>query len=388
MKNEFYQIEEFTIDDIPILQRQIKSISLFVNIDKLGIELDCIFNDMTDIKATKPIKGGETVTLSLVDRYGKQFRKEYVLTSFEIIARNSLRDVDVDMKAISKTAFDGISKKLNVSYFDKSVSDIVGEILPNATISSTDNKIQLVVPGWSVTKTIEHLSRIAYSNKYGGMFLCWEDFDSVNFKSLNEVLQTQKTINSYLTNNRNPYYRYNIVEHKELSTGNVTKTIGKGKFNRSYASYDPETKTLITKDMKLADDGSKFNRLGKGQNFTNDLMDAQDSIPVLVAHMDDATMNAKYENELAFFEYDKKMQVLVVGDFTHNPGTLINIDASSRYTQSDLDITMGGIWMIEKVACHFVGQEFFQKIQLTRNAAYDYSSMNSKIVNPKVTTTV
>lgn len=383
MKTEFYNIEEFFIDDIPILSRQLKSLALFLDIDKLGIQLDCIFNDQTDIKATKPIKGGEKVTITITDRWDKRFKRDFILTKFDIVATHSQRDVDCNLKAISVVGFESMSQRVASSY-EGTPSALVLEMLPTAEVTKSDNTIQVVSPGWTRTKFIEHLSRVAYSNQYGGMFLCWEDFDGVKFKSLNDVFKTQKTVNSFLTSNRNPYYRYNIQEHKEVSTGNFAKASNQNQFQKTYASYDPDSKQLVTKTIRLNDDGKDFNRLGKGQNFSDAAMEMQGVRPILVGHFDEGTMKAKYENHMRFAEFDNKMHIMVNGDFINNPGTIINIDASNRYEKTEMDPAMGGLWLIEKVACHFDGREFIQRIQVTRNASYTYESKNNKVVNPQV----
>jgi len=387
MKNEFYSIEEFRIDDVPVENRLIKSLALFLDIDKLGIQLDCIFNDQINMKTTKPIKMGETITLTIVDRWEKRFRKKFILTAFNVISENSLRDVDVNLKAVSEIGFTSMSQRVASSY-EGTPSDLVKQLLGDVEITQTDNVVQLLSPGWTRTKFIEHLSRLAYSKVYGGMFLCWEDFDSVKFKSLNDIFKNQKTVNSFLTNNRNAFYRYNIIEHKEFTTGNFSKSSNGNQFNRTYASYDPDTKQLVTKSVKLADDGKDFNRLGKGQNFSDVAMEMQGVRPILVGHFDEGTMQVKYENQMRFSEFDNRMHIMVNGDFTNNPGTLINIDAQARYEQTEFDVAMGGLWLIEKVACHFVGQDFIQKIQVTRNASYNYDSKNSKVVNPKVSSSL
>ena len=187
-----------------------------------------------------------------------------------------------------------------------------------------------------------------------------------------------------MTNNRNPYYRYNILEHKEISTGNFAKSSNQQQFQRTYASYDPDSKQLITQTTKLADAGDSFNRLGKGQNFSNTALGMQSDRPILIGHLDESTMKAKYENELRWAEYDNRMHILTNGDFTQNPGTLINIDENDRYEKTEYSVSVGGLWVIEKVACHFDGHQFMQKIQLTRNASYNYDSKNSTIINPAI----
>ena len=63
MKNNYFEVQKFTIDGVVLAFNELKSFVIYSGIDSIGLQISILYNDITDLKTNLPLKGGELIEL-------------------------------------------------------------------------------------------------------------------------------------------------------------------------------------------------------------------------------------------------------------------------------------------------------------------------------------
>lgn len=368
MKNNYFEVQKFTIDGIDVAFNELKSFTIYSDIDSIGLQISILYNDITDLKTNLPLKGGELIELLLQDKYGKVINHKYVLTSIDEISNKTVtKDSLIKLNGITEDSFKLITQRLYTSYLNKTPSEIVSDIDSKIDTQQTSNKGDFLCPGWSKNKFIQYLTKVAFNDK-GSNFLFYEDIDGMKFKSLNELLNITDTY-AFDINNRNEQYRYNIHSLEEINNFNVLENTYQNMYINTFVSYNPNKKII----EKTIIDSTKLEnkKLGKGAIINDKILEYQTPSRSSLAFHDIDTFTSQSEHDIIFNGYSKRLDLLLNGDLERVVGEVIFINRTNRIKQNEFDNENAGTWIIEKIAYHFSNSDFKMKVRVTRNSVYD-----------------
>jgi hypothetical protein len=376
----YYQIQQFKIGDVDVGEEFIKSISIYCDVNSIGVTIKTLINDVYSMKDKLPVKGGEVIKVILIDSFENEFKKEFILTHWETPTQEDPQNQTTMIKGISKVAFELLNNFGAVEAKGK-ISDIVSKLVKGIEVTQTQGEIDTFNP-WSHAKFIYWLSKFAQNQKYGGGFLFYEDFEKFHFQALDEIISKQTSVNNFYQSLLNPNYKWDILEYEYDKNVDVFSLGTSNIFSQQYSVVNVAKKEVKRVNYKVDEADMKY--LGKGKLFDNSfkLNNTTTHIPLELGQ--DFLINGYLKFQNVFKTYAKRLYIVVNGDFTYFPGMLINVTVEERYEASDFNVEDNGIYMIEKIADYLDGERHYMKLSLIRNASYNYKTTNKNIISPKI----
>jgi len=372
LKTPLFNIIDLSINDIPISKIDIVGLHLYVSIDSLASKLKLAFYDRGNIIGELPLKGGETVNLIIEDKYGTNISRSFILTEYRLAMKNDQSSFITEISALSETGFLMATDRIYKSWANKKPSDIVFDLNDTIEIEPTSNTLeQFVCPGWTVVKALQKLTELSYSDKYKSPYLCFENTSGdILYTPVNKLLEVNK-VNAYKPKNANPFYRYNILDMKQISNFDVLGQSFENPFKNKYISYNPDKKDIETTDV-LSDEliGNDVKALNKGSIYSNQLFDLVNVRQNVIPWYDYDTFIPQTINKAVYGLYEKRIDLLLNGDLNLNPGDVIFLDIKDNQKLTEFSKDQAGNWMIEKIAFHFTNADFKVKVRLMKESTF------------------
>lgn len=369
--------EERTID-IPLYN--FYNLIMRCRIDVIGLHLEILINDETDIKSALPIVGGETLQLTILDAHNNQIDKEFKVISYKGTSNASDNNNPLFLELVEKEAFELLYTREYKNYNDIKISDLLKELLPkDSDIEETKNEISILNPNWSKNKFIQKLTDRAINTKDNISFLFYQDYNNFYFKSLDTIIEEHSAnVNDYVFDNYNPSYRYNIVDMKETSKPNYLSDQVYNTTNNEYVAYNPDAKDY--KRVKLKEEDIDNKKLGKGKNQSKESLERKNKKITVVDYFNDDDIENTIKNDIVFKSYNKKMELLLNFDIEVVPGSLLNILIPAKHDSTELNKVLSGKWLVSKVAHQANLVTAHTKVEVIKNAFYDGEEKNKNVV--------
>lgn len=380
MRNKFFELIDLSIEDIPLSKTDVQSIKIYQSIHDIGLITEVYFNDITDIATNLPIKGGESIKFQFRDVYGKEVFLDCVSISFNPLIKIGQKDSYSYLKFIEKKAFTLMTKRSNKFYENVLISKIVSELSSDIEVLTTNENISVLNPGWSLNKFIQYLKQVSENKKYEGNYKFFETFDSINFFPLAKIIDVE-SVQTYVINDRNPNYRYNIIKLDETQNFNYLETEFWNIKNNRFVQYNPDSKEIIKTDRTFSDYNQKSSSLGQGIILRETERSDQKLNAVSFFN---GQINSQYDIDAIDGEYQKRIEVLLNGDLSLQAGSLINIALLDRYKQTEFNKENAGVWLVEKLSYNITQDDFKIYARLVKNASYEGTRNSGKIISPDI----
>lgn len=364
MNNQYFSLQKFEINGYSPSFSDLKMITIFNDIDNLGMTLKVLFNDTTDIITKMPVKGFEDIHVIFIDEYNNKFDKTFSCTSWKELNKTSEQDVIVELKGISKDSFIFSQKKIYRSY-QKSITDIITDISSSKISSTNNNEIQFVSPGWSVTKCLQYLSGM------NGSLYFERNMDGFLFEELDDILNIEKeklnSENVYKINSNNPHYRYLVKSFREVDMGNLMKDLCSGIYGNTSLAYDPNLKQVKSKVTTLPEVMDDYLTLGSGSPYVKDIDDILEENLKYVPYSSDTILNDSSTWKSRIHTWNKVLEIVTPGDVTKEIGTLIKLSMKDRFNTNP-NPKLHGIYLVTKTAWNLTHTDFSCKMRIEKNS--------------------
>lgn len=354
------KIQQALLDEYDINSDNILTVNIFNNIEQIGYSLIITLNDVTDIKNKKPIKGGETLQLTLIDRYENEFTKEFTLIDVNELDRINEYKAVIKLSFVSKEAY-SLSTKRDYSYYNDTISNIVKKYNDFIDEVPTTLKKAVVIPGFTRTKAIQYMM-----TNFTKSHVCYENNEGFVFSDINTLLDKDVDIeNTYDIVTKNPYYRYKIVSWDEVQVFKSLDDAYNNIYNNTYVTYNPNSKTIESSNKTIDSESQEIIQLGDGNNYSDVLLEDINTKYNIKPY--DASMLA---NSTKTFEmFNKKLVILINGDLNVQVGVVIDITVMDRFN-NDYNNLVNGEYLITKVAHHINQSDYYTKIEVSKNTYY------------------
>lgn len=358
INNAFIKIQKLTISDYNINSNNIVLISMFNNIEQIGYTLEISLNDISDIRGRLPIKGGETISLIFIDQYENKIKKDFILTRALDIAKVNESNQLIKLSAISKDSF-YLSVKRDYSTYNNSISDVFKKYCTYTDNTSSSEKYQIIIPGFTYTKSIQYiLNNFTKSNVF------YEVNDKFEYSDINDLLI--EGTNTYEYDSSNPYYRYNIVDSEELSIQDGAMESYKNIYKNNYVTFNPNTKSIDREDKTIETESLENNLQGTGKNYSEEIYKNINYKYNIVPY----TSTALRDKTIFFKMFNKKFNILINGDLNLQVGQVIKIDNKLRLSNNEPSKLSSGDYIVTKVAHHITQNSFDTKIEVAKNSYF------------------
>ena len=360
MKNNTIEIRSISINDYTLDTNNIVNLSVYNSIDQVGYTMEFIYNDVTDMKNKLPIKGGEKATIVFVDVFKTKVKKTFILRTIKTLGDPELESNKIHATFITEDAFLMGINRVYASYND-TVSNIVKKYIPNVQDKNpTTDKIQVLIPGFSITKAIRYLRQ--FTNNY----FVFENNTGFQYSSISDLLIPSPDIYKFKSNNRKD--RYFIIDSKELQLFNTIEETWINMYNNIYKTYNPNSKTIDTKTADIKDEQAKLKTLGSGENFSDYLV--QNLSPKI--EMFGYSPNILNYPKIVDLMFNKKFELLLNGDLNLQVGKTINLQTKDKL--------VNGLYLITKVAHHIDAKDYHTKVQVEKNAYFKGDIISNVVI--------
>lgn len=350
-------------------------------IDAIGLHLELLFNDETDLKNIMPIKGGEIIHVNVQDAHGNQLDKEYKLSNIYALGNANDNENATIIHAIEKEAFDLFFTRKYQNFNDKKISDVLKDILPKGSeIEETKNTINITNPNWSINKFVQKLANRAINTKGNISYLFFQDAEGFKFKSLETIIEENKeSAKDYVFDNYNPDYRYNVIDWYDKSKPDYLANQVRNVSNNKYVAYDPDSKGFKSKEVKTKD--LENTKLGKGVTHAEEVRERENKKVVVVDYYGDDDFDNVVNNQVIFRSYNKSMELLINFDLEVKVGSVLNLLIPAKNDSTELSNTQAGKWIVKRLAHQFNTVNAYTKVEVIRNGSYnDTVKQKGKIV--------
>lgn len=385
MQTDSFSIQILQINDYELDFANVQFVIMYSSVENIGLQMTINYKDEKDIKNELPIHGGETIQVKIVDRHtGIEFDKEFILYDIVEISKKNLKDNFIEIKAIEKEAFYLINSRVNRSWNDPTISSIVSELDSEAIVEPTSAPLvtkSIVIPGWPANKAIQYLTKFGVSAKYGAQYLYYQDIQDRHFISLGKLLDVQ-TAKNFVFQQANPKYKYNILDHKEITYIAGLDYAYNNLYDTKQVTYNPNLKAIESNEYSIDTMFEDNWTLGANKHYldmSENIGQRLDSI----SHMSQDTLkNNIITQHNTFSLFSKRLEILINGTFDFKVGEVINIEMKRRYTKTDPHNELNGLYLVRKVATMFQRDGWTIKAEVVKNAAYDgEENISSNVVN-------
>lgn len=358
MKNQFLRIQRIQLEDYEIDTTNVKTISIFNNIDNIGYILEIVFNDITDIKNKLKIKGGETLKFIAFDEENARFKKEFIVNKIQEIAKMNEYNVITKLSLISKDSY-FLSVNRDYNYYNETISDIVKKYIPTIEDENpTDTRYSVIIAGFSKTKAIQYMI-----SNFTKSHILFENVENFVFSDLNNLLVKGEL--EYVESNTNPLYRYSLIDIKEIEIFNSMNEAYNNIYKNVNISLDLDRDEIVTNSITIQDIQESENILGSGDNFSENINNGIDSRFNLVPY----SPNVLNNNSKTYDIFNKKYEILVYGNFSLEIGKTIEIRFKDRFN-SNINSQLNGTYLITKLAHSINEKEFYTKMEVSKNSYF------------------
>lgn len=354
--------------DIPIYN--LYNIILRNRLDAIGIHMELLINDETDIYSSLPIKGGEVIHIIVDDSHGNQIDKEFKIINARAEVNKSEINSLFYIEAVEAEAFELLYTRLHQNWNETKISDIVTELVPDAEVEATKNKVSITNPNWSINKFVQKLTDKAINSKGDISYLFYQDYDAIRFTSLDTVIdENDNEVNDYVFDDYNPSYRYNVLDWKDTSRTNFLDDQAYNVSNNQYIAYNPDKKEFSTIEKKTDDISNT--KMGKASHQSKDIRERKNKKVTIVDYHGDEDFENTINNDIIFKEYNISMDLLLNFDIGLKVGSIVNLLIPTKYNSTELNQVNTGKWIVSKVIHQFNPSLSHTKVEVIRNASYD-----------------
>lgn len=352
--------QEVLLGDYDINTENLLTINLFNNIEQIGYSLIITINDVTDIKNKMPIKGGETLKLTMIDRYGTNFKKEFILIDVNELDRvNEYKSV-VKMSFVSKEAYT-LSTQRDYSYYNDSVSNIIKNYNTFIDTKPTSIVYPINIPGFTYTKAIQYMI-----TNFTKSHVCFENNEGYVFSDINDLLDVEVPKDtSYDIVTKNPYYRYKIVSWDEIQVFNSLNDAYNNIYSNAYVTYNPNSKSIEKVIKTIDQEQQEITLLGDGDNWSDSLKDGINTKYNIKPYNENVLTNCTK----TFGLFNKKLEMLINGDLNVQVGQVIDVLVYDRFN-NDFNKQTNGKYIVTKVG-HSINQtDYYTKLEVSKNTYF------------------
>ena len=358
MKNFSIEIQDATLNGYQLDTANFQQFTIFNSIDQLGITCEILYNDVTDVKGKMPLKGGEELTIHLIDQFGGKLKKTMILRSVKQVKKLNDENAVIFMTFITKEGFFlGVNRAYD-SFFEKTISEIIKKYLPTIDDKKpTTDKLSIVIPGFSQTKAIKYA--LEFTNNY----IVFEGAEKFIMSPIEMLLVPSSKSYSFTSDNEKA--KDYLIDSKEVQIFDANNEAYENIYNNVYKAYDPNTKSIISSTKKIDELQTKVKTLGTGENFSSGILQTiKPKVSMLPYHPGVMDIDRKADSL-----FNKKYEVLVNGNLDLKVGDTINIMYMERYN-TEPNKMLNGLYLITKLAHHIGVKDFYTKLEIQKNAYF------------------
>lgn len=367
MGNYEVQIQDFTLNDYKLDSNRIKTLSLFNSLEQYGMTLEIVYDDVSDVKGKMPLKGGEELSLVIVDQYENKLKKTFILRVVKVLSAANTESSIIQLKFISKEGFYlGINRDYT-SYTNVTASNIIKGYIPTVVDKKpTTDLLNICIPGYTKTKAINYVC--SFTNNYN----CFETNDKFIFSGIEDLLVPSDI--HFKVRSNNPKDKFLIVDMKEKQSFNAANETYDNIYSNVYKSFNPATKTVSTVKTTIQEEQAKIKTLGTGENFSTKI---SSEISPRITMIPYAPNILNYSNSLEMM-FNKCFEILINGNLELEVGDTINLNLLEMYNNNPNEL-LSGLYLVTKTAHHISSTEFWTKVEVQKNA-YNKGNVTSNAV--------
>jgi len=370
MKNEFLHVQQAELNNYKLDLTNLRNITIYNNISQIGFCIKINYMDVTDIKNKMPIKGGEEFKLTLIDKYENKFKKTLVVSNVIEVSNTNEQSTIIQLEFITKEAF-YLSIKRDYSYYENNTLDIIKNYLPDIDSNTKTTEVNnIVIPGFTYNKAIQYITQRTQNYVFEGT----NNFIHSSLEDL--LIATTSDTKIFKFNSNNPINKELIIDYSEVQVFNSLDEGYNNAYNKTNTVYNPETKTISTKNIKIKELQTNSKTLGSGENYSTDI---QDNINTKYRVLPSYPNAVEYSDCDSLF--NKHYDILVYGDLSLEIGEMVNIKYKDRFNANPNPL-LNGLYMITKIAHHIDTVEFLSKLRISKNAYF--KDVNNTGINDNV----
>jgi len=348
-----------SIDGTDIILSQVQSFKLKWGISDIRVTGELVFHDTTSMVEEVPLRGGNTVTISITD-----FDDVIMTHTMAVVKVNYTRGQNssyiVKLDLVDKVTLATLSKSPSKSWGSVKMGDVLNDsavLKSEMSDKKTDfdssdgeSKNFIIPKDRSFYKVVTYLKE-----NYGQLY--FQTRDSYKVKSFNSLFSQAPKGDKFVYKPNNESYRRAIYEMNS-DFGDVVKSLV-FQPKKNTKSYDTNTKeeTSETTDNKSTSDD-----IGSTGTVAPDYGDRD-------TREDSKTSNSKTRNDYqqqknAYNEI--KLEVLVPGKFDNNVGDIVDVDLINFFTKVEPEKNVSGSWLVDEIIDVIQPPDFLQRIVLVR----------------------
>lgn len=386
------------------LTLNVASLSIYENIMAPFITGELVISDAIDLTGFMPLKGEETLVLSLqTPGFDDDFFKRvntYHVYKMESKINAAMKQEVLILKFVSIEAMIDVNTRISKTYKGK-VSDSVESFI-TSSLGLNTKKPALVEPTvnyemhtsnfWTPTQNIYYLSGRALNVKNNPSFLFFENKDGFVFSSL-DVLNSTSPIMVFLkdqyqrdpTKERNFLAEYaRVLDMETTDHYDYFERIRNGQYGSATYFFDIETKKLhyIERDAKTSFDSKLLNQKRPFEDYQDLPAKPIANLRTEVQHrsihngspllpIDTGMKRAALLTQEQFF----KTNIQVFGRFDYTVGRTVylqvykNKQTLTSDTETDvIDTIMTGKYLITSIAHHITRKKHVCNIELSKDS--------------------
>lgn len=388
-----FKTQKIELGSYDLRSENIIKLAMFNNIDIIGMSLEIILNDKTDIKNKLPIKGGEILSIIFVDKYANKIKKDFILTNVVNLDNINEWNNVIQLSFITKESYI-LSTKRDYSYHNDTISNIIKKYTTFTDETPTTTMREVIIPGFTYTKAIQYMianftkSHLCFETNDGYLFSDIEDLikpeetkskDKISTKdqeenkkiTKKEEIEAEETDYKYkIINDRsNLYGRYVVVSWNEIQVFNTINDGYKNIYDNTYVVYDPNNKTVKSSRKTIIEEQKEVVMLGSGDNYNEDIIENVNTKYGLKPYSENVLENSGNTYDL----FNKKLEILINGDLNVQVGSVIEIEIGDKFN-NNTNITTNGSYLVTKLAHHINQSEFMTKLEVSKNAYFKNKS--------------
>jgi len=359
-------LKEFnvTIDGTKITNNQIHELRMVWNVDGFKIIGSLAFSDETGLIEELPIRGGNTVVMSM-----KDYDDVVSTQSFKVVEVSNIRGVTkplVTLSLIDPITLTAMQKHPETSWSSENIVGIIDHIdTMKPSLVGKKKDFSSTPPKHSNFCTPLHVSFnvvMHWLAKNADVMLYQTRKDFV-IQPLKELFSRAKKGNIFYLKPPNENYRRFVYEHS-LHLGklmNATTLQPTAKI----ASFDPSNKHSKFSDMSFS---SSRGKMAETASF-GATDDSQEATETKYFYSTDYHISEISDKQWSKHAYkDLTLELLVPGQFDTNIGDIVEVDFTNWLNKETTpEKNLNGLWFIIEVIDIIKPPEFAQRLTLGRS---------------------
>ena len=380
------------------ISRLVKNLEIYQSLYDPTMVGTIDIDDPTGIVYDLPLLGEEFITIEFETEGSAPFEKTFLVRAPHNIERDpSVQKQHIHLEIVSMEQLRGITTIVDKGY-NSHISTITEVLLKYVLktkrpveVEQTRGSETLVIPSWTLWKTLEFLRQRAVSANYCSPYFFFEDSIGFKFVSAEHLIETKRAAGNILTITSEPFNAgagdgpghvtirndqyLNAENFRMLAKGDTAAMINGGGISSLTSVYDVLNKRVTKFENNFKDFGeqdikqplaSKYN--ASHSSFLSNLIDKPVTRYMLPLDSSNASEFMKNVGKRQMFNRhlgDTRIAFSIYGNSQLTVGDLINV-VMPRVSESGNDQQLDGLYLIGRLKHSLADDQLFTHIEALR----------------------